>query len=494
MRLDFFIPVMKFELVIDYLVDAIGDSVKGMGVEDEKVNKRKEAEICEAFERYVCGLEGDEGCDFFKVAEGDVLFIYNGQYYEKVDMVKLTFIVKKVMERVNIGIVYQKNSQDKIAKECFNGLIADERCRFEPNRRYIVFNNGVLDTKDGKMYEHNIRFKTDIVLHIDYKKGQTSALWDKLIMETIPDEGMRNAFQQFCGGFLADRSEFKIEYMCLMVGSGRNGKSVVCEAITGLFGDELVSSYSPEDLFKSTQSEYRLADINGKLANYADDVSNRDFSGGDFKRFISGAKFQGRHIYGRPFTVTKIPLMLCCVNEIPPTSDDSQGHFRRILPILCPNQIADENVDVKLPQKLATEESKMAIFNWILEGYRKLVVCDGKIDISDSIKAIKEDIKEDSNSARRWIREMGYIKVVSIGPNDSRWKSVKEIMAEYMTYCKDFSESPKTSKSVSRLLNELGFEKKKMKDTTYYCLGVRELDQEKGVELKTENDEEDLPF
>ena len=89
---------------------------------------------------------------------------------------------------------------------------------------------------------------------------------------------------------------------------------------------------------------------------------------------------------------------------------------------------------------------------------------------------------------------MGYIKVVSIGPNDSRWKSVKEIMREYMTYCKDFSESPKTSKSVSRLLNELGFEKKKMKDTTYYCLGVRELDQEKGVEVKNENDEEDLPF
>lgn len=489
---------MKFELVIDYLVEAIGDSVKGMGAEDEKVNKRKEAEMCEAFERYVCGMEGDEGCDFFKVAEGDVLFIYNGKHYEKADMVKLTFIVKKVMERCAIGIVYQKNSQDKIAKECFNGLIADERCHFEPNRRFIVFDNGVLDTRDGKMYEHNIRFKTDIVLHMDYKKDRTSALWDKLIMETIPDNGMRLAFQQFCGGFLADRSEFKIEYMCLMVGSGRNGKSVVCEAITGLFGDDLVSSYSPEDLFKSTQSEYRLADINGKLANYADDVSNRDFSGGDFKRFISGAKFQGRHIYGRPFTVTKIPLMLCCVNEIPPTSDDSQGHFRRILPIICPNQIADADVDVKLPQKLATEESRVAIFNWILEGYRNLVACEGKIDISESIKEIKEDIKNDSNSARRWIREMGYIRVVSIGPNDSRWKSVREIMGEYMSYCKDFSESPKTSKSVARLLNELGFEKKKMKDTTYYCMGVKEMDIP-AVPLMEEKNEDsegeiDLPF
>ena len=483
---------MKFELVINYLVETISDSVKGMGTDDERVNKRKEAEMCDAFERYVCGMEGDEGCDFFKVAEGDVIYIYNGTYYEKADMVKLTSIIKKVMELMNVGIVYQKNSQDKITKECFNGLISDERCRFEPDRRYIVFDNGVLDTKTGLMNEHNIKYKTDIVLHMTYDPNAYSALWDQLLATTIPDSGMRLAFQQFCGGFLADRSEFKIEYMCLMVGSGRNGKSVLCEAVTGLFGDELVSSYSPEDLFKSSQSEYRLADINGKLANYADDVSNRDFSGGDFKRFISGAKFQGRHIYGRPFVVSKIPLMLCCVNEIPPTSDDSQGHFRRILPIICPNQVAEEDVDVKLPQKLAEPKCRQAIFNWVLEGYKSLIGQNGKIVVSDSIREMKEVIKEDSNSARRWIRESGYVKVMAPAVNDPRWKSIKELMQDYISYCKDFSESPRTAKSVARLFSELGFEKKRKADTTYYCVGVRGVDTV--IENVETDEEQDWPF
>lgn len=485
---------MKFDIVIDYLVECIGDSVKAMGAEDEKVNKRKESEICDAFERYICGVDGDEGNDFFKMAEGDVLYVYTGKYYERADDVQLSSIIKKVMEKLGIGIVYCKNSHKMIATECLHELMSEDRHKFEPDRRYIVFDNGVLDTVTGKFMEHDVRFKTDVVLHMDYKSDARSALWDRLISETIPDSGMRTAFQEFCGGFLADRNEYKIEYLCLMVGTGRNGKSVVCEAITGIFGDDLVSSYSPEDLFKSQQSEYRLADINGKLANYADDVSNRDFSGGDFKRFISGAKFQGRHIYGRPFTVTKIPLMLCCVNEIPPTTDDTQGHFRRLLPIVCPNQIADKDVDVKLPQKLAAPEVKMAIFNWILEGYRILVESDGKIDISDSIKELKEGIKDDSNSARRWVREMGFVKVEPSGGTDPRWQSMKQLMQEYITYCKDFSETPRTAKTVSKIFKEMGFAAEKRRDTTWYCVGYREVTDFAPRKEEALPVVEDLPF
>lgn len=467
----------KSRNVVEYLVETVGDSIRGYGASDEKVNKRTEAEMCDAFEKYVVGVEGDEGNDYFKVGDGDLLYIYNGQFYEKSDVeVKFTSIIKRVMEALDVGIVYQKNSHRMIARECYSEMLSNERCYFKPDRRYIVFDNGVLDLQTGKLDMHNMKYKTDIILPFRYSARAVSALWDSLIASTIPDEGMRIAFQEFCGGFLVDRNEYKIEYMCLMVGSGRNGKSVVCEAITRLFGSSLVSCYSPEDLFKSGQSEYRLADINGKLANYADDVSNRDFSGGDFKRFISGAQFQGRHPYGRPFLVTKVPLMLCCVNEVPPTSDDSNGHFRRLLPILCPNQVAEKDVDMQLPQKLSTDESKQAIFNWIVAGYKKLIAVGGKIEVSDSIRELKDGIEEDSNSARRWIKEMGYIG----GSGDGVWRSMKEIMQEYQEYCRDFAEKPKVSKAVGRLLGKLGFEKKRMKDTCYYLL--------------RKEDDTDLPF
>lgn len=484
---------MKYDSVIDYLVGTLGDSIKGFGATDDKVNKKTEAEICDHFEKNVCGFEGDEGCDFFKIGDGDVPFFYNGKFYEQTDDICLRSIVKRAMEGLGIGMVYQKNSHTKIAQECFEGLVSDERCKFNLDRRYVVFRNCVLDTRTEVLYPHNIKYKTDMVLDFDYKKTGRSALWDKVITETIPDEGMRRAFQMFCGAFLADRSEYKVEFICLLVGTGRNGKSVVTEAIAKVFGDKLVSSFSPEQLFRSSQRDYNLAAINGKVANMTDDMSNKDISGGDFKSFMSGGRFMARNPYGRPFQVNKVPLMICCVNEIPNSTDDTNGYYRRLLPIFCPNQIADDEVDEQLPQKLSTEESKVAIFNWILEGYRMFVSCNGKIGLSDSIKNARDGIREDSNSARRWLREMEYVKLASTGSGDPHWRSFKSLMNEYIEYCHEYSETPKTGKSVAKILKEMGLESRKERDTTWYCIGRKSDIAQPVVEYKEESSL-DLPF
>ena len=82
----------------------------------------------------------------------------------------------------------------------------------------MVFKNGVLDVERKGFYEHNIKYKTDIVLNFNYMSSERSALWDRVIQQTVPDDGMRSAMQQFCGAMLADRKKFKIEYM-LMIGA-----------------------------------------------------------------------------------------------------------------------------------------------------------------------------------------------------------------------------------------------------------------------------------
>lgn len=487
---------MNYKDVTDYLVSTAGPELDGKGAGDSKVDKLKEAEICDAFDSYICGTPKDIGCDFFKVAEGDVLYLFNGKNYEKIDDVRLRCVIKEVMLKCNVGLVYRRNSADKIAKECMDSLLSNDWCKFEPDRRYVVFNNCVLDIETNNVREHGIKYKTDVVLNFDYELDHHNALWDRVIEQTIPDKGMRSAFQQFCGGFLVDRQRFKIEYLCMLIGSGRNGKSVVTDAIANVFGDSLVSAYSPEQLFgASSHCLYNLADINGKLANICDDLKNKDFSGGDFKQFISGHKFQARHIYGRPFVVDKIPLMICCMNEIPPTTDDTMGHFRRLLPILCPNQVAEKDVDNELPMKLATDDAKLAIFNWLLEGYRELVANKGKIDVSESIKTIREDIKTDSNSVRRWIKEAGLVVVEPTSKTDKEWKSMKEWMLEYQQYCKDYSESPATPKKVGKIFKELGFLEERRRDGMWYCIG-REAEQPLAVDVNDteEQEDEDLPF
>ena len=470
----FYYTDMKYDVIVDYLVETVGAACTGLGDGDNSVSKGKEATMCDFFERYISGREWDDKRinQYILVAEGDIPYIYNGKYYERAGEIDLRSIVKRVMEKIGIGVVYRQNSHIKIAHECLESLICNPQGQFNPDRRYIVFTNGVLDSEENRMLSFSPDYVTDIVLDFPYKKDFRLPLWDGFVKATIPDDGMRVALQMFTGGFLIDRNRFKIEYICYLVGGGCNGKSVLTGAIAGVFGKNLVSAYSPEQLFKSSQSMYYLADISGKLANICDDMSNKDVSGGDFKLLVSGAQFPARFPWGRPFIVTRVPLLLCNVNDIPPTTDDSNGHFRRQLPIICPNQIKEKDKDPQLTSKLATKDAKAAIFNWIYEGYKALVAENGKIEICQSIREVQDDIKEQSNSVRRWVKENGYMAVEPNGAADPRWRMMKDIMTEYKGYCHDYSEIAKSPKAVSKVLRDLGVRSKRCSNTTWYCLGI----------------------
>lgn len=464
-------PSKVKETIIEYLTPILGVNIQGEGSSDDKVNKRTEANIGQMFERYITGNDGDVVNQMLLVADSGEPYAYNGKYFEAITPEMLQYIVKRVMANNNVGIVYQFNSHKKISDECLLALMQEPSCKFDADRRYIVFNNLVLDVETGNILEHDAKYKTDMVFDFDYDPEATSGLWDKFMAETVQDEGMRKAFQMFCGAFLANRKKYKIEHICLLVGTGLNGKSVMAEAIVGLFNKHLKSVYSPEQLFKSSQKEYYLADIDGKVVNYCDDVSNKDFSGGDFKAFTSGAEFAGRHAYSRrPMKVTRVPLMICNVNEIPPTTDDTDGYYRRLLPIVCPNVITEDKIDTSLSNKLATDEAKQAIFNWILEGYKMLVANGGKISVSDSIKTVKENIKNESNSVRRWLFESEMFACVPEGKNDARWKPLFEWMSIYQEYCKKYNEPPKSQKSVSKVFKDMKFATERRHDGTWFCI------------------------
>ena len=492
---------MKFDYIIDYLCQTAGPGISGLGATDQSINKMREATMSILFRRYICGLDGDSGCDFFKVDEDDQLFVFNGEFYEVVKEEVLTEIIVETMERMNVGIVYQANSPAKVKDYCMNKLKADERCLFQPDRRYVCFKNGIFDCKTGKLNDFDVKYKTDIILDFDYVAGQRAALWDKVLSQTVPDENMRETFHQFCGCFLAKRSEYKIEYICFVIGEGQNGKSIICKAVINMFGKGVASAYSPEQLFRGgNQAEYHLADVNGKIVNYCDDVSKKDFSGGDFKAFVSGGEFTGRHPYSkRPTKVTKVPLMLCCANGMPPTTDDTEGYFRRFLIILAPNHIDERDKDVTLEKKLQADDVKAAIFNWIYEGYKAFLKNEGKIEIASSVKDIVQEMKENANSLSRWISTMGYCAAPDPqNTNMPGWKSLREWVKEYISYCNDWGETPRSRSAVTEQFKKMGLVSKRRSDGIWYYMEQKVEKEEKKPslldDLPPEEDDSNLPF
>lgn len=485
---------VKYQHIIDYLCQTAGPSIQNQGLTDERVNKRTEAGICKAFRRYICGVDGDEGCDFFKVDQDGMLYVFNGRHFEVMLEETLLEIIIEVMELCDVGIVYQTGSAKIVRDYCLNRLKGDERCEFVPNRQYVCFENGVFDLGTMKLRDFDVKYKTDIVLDFEYREGAVSALWDKVLGQTVPDETMRTTFQQYCGCFLARREEYKIEYITFVVGEGQNGKSIICKAVVNMLGPAVASSYSPEQLFKSSQMEYHLADVNGKIVNYCDEVSNKDFSGGDFKQFVSGGAFTGRHPYSkRPTKVDKIPLMLCCANAIPPTTDDTEGYFRRFLIILAPNHIDDRDKDPMLEMKLQAPDVKAAIFNWMLEGYKMFIANGGKIELSSSVKEVVDEMKRNANSLRRWIDAHGYYAAEPTSEYGDGWKSLKEWMTDYIRYCNDWNETPKNKKAFTEMFKKMGCACKRRSDGYWYYLATRSIEEEKvASEPESVDDGDDL--
>lgn len=484
-----------FSFLSGYLYECISKSVQiNFGDGDSSPKKRNEAMLCRLFRNHMYA----SGVGYFLYGDNGLLYVYNGKYYEKVTTKTfLQEVIKETLTRLEVDIVYQEFSHKKIADECLSGMENRDEGKFLADRRYIVFNNGVFDVKEGKLNDFDIRYKTDLILDIDYDANVTNSLWDSKIVEIIPNTEMREAFQMMCGSLLINRQEIKIEYICYLIGPGSNGKSIIAGAVANVFGKDYFAKYDPKQFLKSNDSMFNMAYLDGKIANFTDDMSKDDISGGAFKRFVSGDEFQARHPYGHKIFKVNAPPLICCTNAVPETTDDSWGHHRRQLPIYTSNRIwTEKDKDASLGHKLSTEDARMAIFNWIYEGYKKIIKNGGNILLGEEVMQAQIELRDDSNSARRWIRDERLVKINPDCAKSSNWKYLSEWHAQYKKYCEDNGDTPKIAKSLSKLFQEKGFAQKRGSKGILYCIGVLDVDvNDKGEQMDMQGVVDDgLPF
>lgn len=487
-----------FDFLVSHLCGKIEPSLTPSDLsDDDKPQKRKEARFTRIFRNWI--YESGEG--YFLLGGNGVLYVYNGRHYEMIDTDSfLRETVRKAMIKMKMGEVYCEFTFKKIGDDCMSGMENNERGKFEADRNYIVFNNGVFNVSKGTLEDFGLDKRTDLILDIDYDPKARNALWEEKLVEIIPNEQMRDALQMFAGSLLIDRSKVKIEYVCYLLGPGSNGKSVIAASIANVFGEKYFAKFEPKQLLSQTDSMFNMAELDGKIANFTDDLKKEDISGGQFKKFASGEKFPARHPYGRKVFYVAAPPLLCCANEMPPTTDDSWGHHRRQLPIYSTPVIKTEkDKDPMLVPRLASVQARQAIFNWIYEGYKKIMANGGNIALGEEVIEAQLAIRDDSNSVRRWIRDCSLVKVEDSHISDERWKTLSEWHKEYKEYCEENGDSrPQNAKSLSKLFREKGFPEKRGNKGMMFCIGKLDIDTNiDGNRIGTplmQLEDENLPF
>lgn len=470
--------------------------LRGLGKYDKRCWASRKLILGELIEKVVCRSDTKL---FLSDKSGQTIYVFNGRYYEAiVDKANMFMkeLLKRVLRGLDIGTWYINKCAEDISKECIECIMSSDEYLYTPNRRYIAFTNGIFDLKDGKLRDFNIQYQPYLALDIEYKDAQQCykdgaetfgisdnpcRLWDTKLGNMkegiIPNKDFREAFQMFCGSLLLDRDQIKVEYVCYLIGPGSNGKSVLASAISGVFGEHYFSRFTPKQLFKDSDARVNIAALVGKIANLVGDLDEKDMSGGDFKRFASGERFQGRKNYKEPILVQAPPL-LCCTNAMPETSDDSWGHHRRQLPIYTTRrQWTEEDKDPYLTQKLTTPEARQYIFTWIYEGYKKIIRNGGNIILGEDVLKAQIELQDDSNSARRWWRDSGYFVVIHPEEKDLRWKSLKQLYAEYTKYATDSGYSTiKKRSEISAMIRSKGYSieqgnEKRASGGFFFCIG-----------------------
>lgn len=439
-------------------------------------NARKEsasvtAHLKKIIKDTVCGSKDKP----FLLGEDNRLYVYNGRFFEQTESGYLEFLLESVLTEAGANVVYCDGVPKKAVANCLNTMRYKSEFNFVPDRRYICFRNGVLDLDDCKLKGFSMDYRTDIVLDFDYasekelyrdyserygikREVNPARLWEWKIEEIIPNKEMRDAFQQYCGTFLLKPDE-RPQFICYLYGNGGNGKSVVADVIAAVFGEEHFSYFTLEQLLTPPNNRVNLASLRYKIANFIGDLSLKDMSGGNFKNFVSGGKFEARwNGENKIFTVRAVPL-LACANDIPMSRDDSEGHHRRSLVIhTTTKQWTEEDRDPLLTRKLTTEDARRYIFTWILAGMQMIKRNGGNLKLGKAVLDAQERLKIQSNSMRMWWNDYDYrlfvpAKFEAPTVSGAEYVLFSKIYDDYKRYCEEYGYKPENKNKLGHMLS-----------------------------------------
>ena len=226
-----------------------------------------------------------------------------------------------------------------------------------PSRHLIGFRNGVLDTRTGLFSPHCKENWLRTVCEVDFTppvKGETlethaPAFWRWLDRAAGHKPAKRDIILAALFMVLANRYDWQL--FLEVTGPGGSGKSILAEIATMLAGEDNATSATIETL----ESPRERAALIGFSLIRLPDQEKWSGDGAGLKAITGGDAVSVDPKYQNAYS-THIPAVILAVNNNPMRfTDRSGGVSRRRVILHFPEQIAPEERDPQLKDKIARE-------------------------------------------------------------------------------------------------------------------------------------------
>lgn len=371
-------------------------------------------------------------------------FGYNGKCYEGCSEDRLNNLCQS--ELGSHRELFTPGTKSSFIHFAIGDDLVDAEKAFDDQVRYLTMQNGLYDLHEGKLIPHTPKIFTTNLLPYDYDPEAQCPRWLKYLDEVFMSDAATIKFVQEAVGYAFHKSIPKAA-MFFLIGDGGNGKSVFIFIISGLCGKENISNISLNRL----NDEKYLPELFGKMINVSGETPSKKCINTDLvKSVVAGDWVTGREVYKKPTKFKPYAKHYLGMNTLPDIEDNTDGMWRRIYVIPFPRKFSEAEMDVRLTERLMGELS--GIFNWALEGHKRLKDRDFIFSSSSTMQRSKKQYKYQNNSALEFIAT----KIASVDPDHSMaFKDMYDLYAAFCTIEKH--KNILSKRDFRKTLNDEGF-------------------------------------
>lgn len=308
--------------------------------------------------------------------------------------------------------------------------------------------NGTYNLHTGQLQPHNPGDHITKVAGTIADASARSELWERFLVEVLPDEEVRAYLQRVFG--VALLGSVREHNLPILTGSGGNGKSVCIDSVLAAFGDYGIT-VDPKLIMKTKHERHGtfLADLHGARLVVTSETDDGDtIAAATVKRLTGGDKIRANRMRENAFEFEPSHSLVYVTNHKPQVSSEDKAMWRRLS--VVPFDVTVSKPDVKLPEKLRRELP--AVLAWVIEGW--LQYSRQGLNPPAAVRERTEAYQNESDPLGQFLAEETvtgpYMKV-----------KASSLHSTWATWAMVNGHPPMNGTEFGRRLTERGFERKR---------------------------------
>lgn len=397
---------------------------------------------------------------------------HNGLFYTKNGKATEEVLSREIWEIIaDAGI--NRNVEAAVKRLMGAVKLASTISGFTTSDTLIPFDNGDIRLDSMEFRENDYaptayRLRTGLSYNYGSMPHFSKWLSDLFCEEDIP------TIQEYIGYCLVPST--KAQKSLFLVGEGGAGKSVLGVVLEAMLGEAMLSVSNTQEFL---QGNFKLAELEHKLVLYDDDMDNAALtSTGLYKKLITNnIAITAERKYGQPFKFTPhVKLIACCNEMLTSAYDNTEGFYRRLLPVIIKPKAEDFKPDLNFYSKVRAEAP--TIVQWALIGLLRLRQNEWVLSESQRSREYLANKRSIGNHFPDFMRS-----VFEFHP-DYRCSSA-DIQAVYQVWCRQNACDPRKPKAVQTWMND-NAEKYKLVSSTNIPSGDKRVRGYIGLRIRDE--------